>query len=447
MKCFIRMISRMVSFWVIVFSAAFSQNQSPEISSEQKFAIIKSAIALLEENYVFPAKAKQLKQSLMEKYNSKGYDNIKKGEAFLEALNHDLEAITADKHVNVFFNPERVRQINEEKKNEGKKVPITPEWRERLYYENFRLRKVERLDGNIGYFKFLNFTELELSKESIHAAMTFVAHSNALIIDLRDNGGGHSETMLYVLSFFLPDQTKIAEFHYRKNDRIEEVKIMSDPSVKKIPTDVPVYILVNKKTSSAAEGLASTLQSFGRAVIVGEITKGEGNPGELFVINEQMYIMIPTAISKSAVPNAAVVEGNGVQPDFVITPDKAQEKALLEICKKLAMSSVVKEQKQTYQWQIPMWEYAITPSPVPENLTEKICGTYNEGRQLLYDNEVFYYINKDKQRNKLTYYGNNIFAIDGKAFVRLRIPAHEEKIKYFEFVWDDGFVERIPRVN
>ncbi|HET9056950.1 MAG TPA: S41 family peptidase [Chitinophagaceae bacterium] len=417
------------------------------MSKADKLTIIKKAISLLRENYIFPDKVTGVEKSLMAKYNSNEYEKGNSLEDFLAAINNDLEIATNDKHVNISFGPDRVKQIIKEKQNEGKTVPLSKEWRERLEYENFRLRKVEWLDGNIGYFRFLNFVDLQVAKESIMGAMNFIRHSNAIILDIRDNGGGSSETLNFVLSYFLKDKLKLGEFHFRKNNRVEEIRIKTDPLVKKVPDNVPVYVLVSNKTASAAEGLAVTLQSFKRATIIGENTKGEGNPGELFVINDQLYILIPTAISVSAVQGTKPVQGNGVSPDIVIAPEKAMDKAMLEICKTLAQNTTNRDLKQVYDWQVPVWESNINPPQIPAEMKENITGSFMDGRQVTFENGTFYYINKNNQKIKLFYYGNNVFGMEGKQFTRLKIPFYNKPIDFFDFFWDDGFVEKITRSN
>lgn len=440
----------MTRYVFVLYMALFAgivHASAQQITHEQKAAIIETTAGLLDEHYVFPDKAKIVGKMLVDKLKNRGYDSFRDGEAFIQVLNEDLTTTSSDQHIKITFDPRRVKQIKMEKDNDGKKVPLTKEWFERLRFENFRLRKVEWMDGNIGYFRFLNFIELDVAKEAISASMTFIRHSDAIIIDLRDNGGGHSETLHYLLSYFLPDRQKIGEFHYRKNNRVEEIRIPSDTSVMKIPNAVPLFLLVSRKTSSAAEGMASVLQSSGRAIVVGERTRGEGNPGELFVLNDNLYMMIPTAVSKNVWPEKLPVEGHGVQPDHVIASELALEKAKLEICKTFASSSKIKELKQSYLWQIPVWEYAIAPQTMPEYFRSTLCGSYNEGRQIIYENGMYYYVNKDKQQFRLMNYGQNILAMVGKPFVRIRIPANEEKITYFEFIWDDGFSERVARIE
>lgn len=437
---------------VLLFIPLLSLSANPQNSSQEslggdRLTIVMAAMRLLRENYVFPEKVHKIETVILKKFKAGGYESFKTSQEFLTAVNADLERESQDKHVNISFGPDRVKQILKEKENEGKQPVVTKEWLQRMRFENFRLRKVEWLEGNIGFFRFLNFTDLAASKEAYVSAMNLIRNSNAIILDLRDNGGGSSEALEFLLSFFLRDGLKIGEFRFRKNNRIEEKIIKKDPVVNKIPDDVPLYILVSKRTSSAAEGMASNLRAFRGAIIVGENTKGEGNPGELFVINDLLYIMIPTAISVSAAPDSKPIEGVGVAPDILINPDKSLDKALVEICKTLAKDHNTLQIRQVYEWQIPYLEYKISPQATPAAGIKSLIGNYSDGRKIIDENGNLIYVNKDNQRARLDYYGDNVFGIEGKQFVRLRVPKLESPISYFEFFWDDGSVEKIQRVK
>jgi C-terminal processing protease CtpA/Prc len=144
-----------------------------------------------------------------------------------------------DKHLDIFYGPKIVLKLKNDTLPEQKKL-APPEYVKLLQYENFRLRKVERLDGNIGYFKLNGFIELEYSKEAITSAMNFLANSFAIILDLRENGGGSAETSNFLMSYFLPDSTKLGEFRSRKNDNVEQLWTIYDPAMKKL-LNIPLY--------------------------------------------------------------------------------------------------------------------------------------------------------------------------------------------------------------
>lgn len=433
---------------ILLVSNTYAQ-KSESFPRQDKAVIIDKAIALLNENYVFPKRVPAIEKYIKEKINNGGYDPLNKPQDFLQSLNNDLEQKGNDHHLNISYGPDRVKQIIADNKNEkeGKEEKITDAWLQRMQYENFRLRKLERFDGNIGYFSFLNFAPLAPSKQSIVSAMNFLLYSNAIIIDLRENGGGNAETMNFMLSYFLKDSVQISELRYRKENRVVKLFTTTDNIIKKIPDAAPVYILVSNKTSSAAEGFAYTLQQYKRATIIGERTKGEGNPGSLYVINDNLYIMIPTAEAINAVSKKSI-DGIGVIPDIKIDKDKALTKALLEVNSLLASRTNIKELKLLYQWQIPFLENQLNPEPLTENIIASITGDYEDGKKIVYENSAIFYINSKGQKEKLDYMGKGIFQNAGKSWLRLVMPFTDKPVPSFKWIWDDeGEPQQVNRAS
>lgn len=434
---------------IIVLGAGLTHAQkNGDISQKEKAAIIDKTIALLHEHYIFPERIESMEKQIRQKWNGGGYDPLNEAPGFLESFEKDIQEYGNDGHISLGVSRERVQQILSDEKNEGegKEQTFNEEWLQRMKYENFRLRKVERLEGNIGYFHFLNFPPLAPAKESIAGAMNFIRFSSAVIIDLRDNGGGHAETMNFLLSYFLRDSVPIAESRHRKGNKIEKSYVPSDAMANKIPENVPVYILVSNRTSSAAEGFAYTLQQYKRAVIVGEQTKGEGNPGQLFAINEFLYIMIPTIESKNPVSGKGI-DGIGVIPDLTISSDKAMSYALLDICKSLSETAPSGELKQAYRWQIPLLENEINPAPLTEEIVNAIVGDYEENRKIVYENNNIYYINTQGKKARLDYIGRGVFQNAENKWLRLVTPPSDSPATEFYWIWDDGGKQIVKRAS
>lgn len=181
--------------------------------------------------------------------------------------------------------------------------------------------------------------------------MNFLTYANALIIDLRDNGGGYAESMHFMLSYFLPDSTIIAEWRYRKDNERVTTYVPKDEQIHKFSTELPLYLLVGENTSSAAESFAYTLQQYGRAIIIGEKTQGELNPGQLFPLNDDLYIMIPTVESINPVSKTSI-DGIGITPDIQMETDKALKCALLQAYSTLAKKTTDAEYKSLCEWEV-----------------------------------------------------------------------------------------------
>ena len=110
---------------------------------------------------------------------------------------------------------------------------------------------------------------------------------------------------------------------------------------------MPVYVLVSKRTSSAAEAFAYTLQAYKRATVIGEITNGEANPGYQFAVNSDMYIMIPAFESTNPVTKTNW-QGKGVVPDVQVQNDKALTAAQAAAYKTLSQVVQVTQLRNMY---------------------------------------------------------------------------------------------------
>lgn len=423
-----------------------SAQNNPPFGDEMKKSVIQSAISLLHEHYIFPDRVKTIETALLKKMNSGGYSNLQNPPDFLRELNDDLEREGNDHHLNISFNPERVAQIRLDEQNEagGKPEVFTEQMMQRMRYENFRMRKLERYDGNVGYFQFLNFLPLTASKESMVSAMNFIRHSGALILDLRSNGGGDAESMNFLLGYFLRDGAQTGIWRHRKGNRTEKIFVKADTVVQKIPDGVPVYILVSNRTSSAAEGFAYTLQQYKRAIIVGEQTKGEGNPGQLFALNDFLYIMIPTIEGLNPVTGKGI-EGVGVTPDIAVSSGSSLTQALLEIYTQMAASSPNPAQKQLAEWMVPALKNELQPEPLSDEIALALSGDYAGGRKITYEGGNVFYFNSKGKKIRLDYLGNGIFQHTEDKWLRLQMPMDGSPIQSVTWFWDDGGTESMEK--
>jgi C-terminal processing protease CtpA/Prc len=142
--------------------------------------------------------------------------------------------------------------------------------------------------------------------------MTFVAKTQALIIDLQNNGGGGSAIGNVFESFFLPKETPLLEFKSR-NGETNVAKTVAWLTAEKYNN--PLYILINKNTFSATEAFAYGLQKAGRAKVIGQPSGGGAHMNSWYPVNE--YIFISVSTGAPTLPGTEENwEGKGVQPDY-----------------------------------------------------------------------------------------------------------------------------------
>src|SRR5262249_7828932 len=147
--------------------------------------------------------------------------------------------------------------------------------------------KVERLPGNIGLLELHGFSDRKGAADTAAAAMNFLAGTDALIIDLRQNGGGSPQMVQLMCSYLLPDAkpTLLNTMTYRKGDRTEEFWTVKDVAGKRY-LDRDVYVLTSRRTFSGAEEFTYNLKNLKRATIVGETTGGGAHPGGMVPLGE-----------------------------------------------------------------------------------------------------------------------------------------------------------------
>jgi hypothetical protein len=438
-------------FTIALFLTTIVNTVAQTLNEQQKISIINKALELIKDNYVFPDKYNNIATAINKNLNQNIYSKYSDPQEFLNILNNDLQVAGGDKHLKISFSPQLVMQIRDEreeaKKGESQRTPYyTPELLSWIKYQNFGLRKVERMGGNIGYFKFDQFVDLRLAKESIIGAMNFISNSSAIILDLRENGGGDAQASEFFLNYFLPDDTEIGKVKFRNQNKSKDVIIQNNPDIKKIPADIPLYILVSRKTASAAEAVAYVLQQFKRAIVIGDQTSGKANPGELFVVNDFLYMMVPTG-SFTVKPTGTNWEGIGVTPDCKIDQAKALTAAMIEICNKLRTSDNNEEHKKEYEWLLFKYNSILNPTIPSSTFINSLTGNYQGNRKIILENGLLFYINNTLKERLLTYMGHQTFSLEANDNVRLKFPDTFGPVNYFEFIWSDGTVEKINRIN
>ncbi|HEY6296614.1 MAG TPA: S41 family peptidase [Streptosporangiaceae bacterium] len=192
--------------------------------------------------------------------------------------------------------------------------------------DNFGIRRVERLDGNVGYLDVRRVPIPANAGPAIAAAMELVAGTYALIIDLRHNGGGAPEGVVYWCSYLLEEHpTHLNDiFHADTGETRQFWALPYVPGTRYV--DKPVYVLTSSHTFSGGEDFAYTLQALGRAEVIGETTGGGAHPTRPFPISPAVHIGIPFARSINPVTGTNW-QGTGVVPDVAVPEDQAYDTA------------------------------------------------------------------------------------------------------------------------
>ncbi|MEM0986438.1 MAG: S41 family peptidase [Pseudomonadota bacterium] len=321
----IKVFLTFISFYVLS-GCALAQSGSPPPLDR---AIVIEAVAdHLETNYVeAESTGSSAARQLRTDWSTGLFISARHGEAFAAMLSERMQALTGDGHLNVEYFAEPIGE-NEEAKSDFDQAQM-----ERWYgaQVNYGVYSVQRLDGNVGYLDLRVFAPIDMGGDTVAAAMTVIADMDALIIDLRKNGGGIGDAANLVASYlFGPERQPLTGVYDRPTDTLTQNFTQPHISGKRFGPDKPVYILISPKTFSAAEALAYDLRALERAVIVGEPSGGGAHPFEYVRINTHFVLWSVTAksVNPFTLENWQTV---GVQPDILINSEDALERALEEI--------------------------------------------------------------------------------------------------------------------
>lgn len=303
------------------FNQTNAQEVEVEISKEEIAVTIDSINSKLNQLYVFPEIANEMTQILNINFQSGRYDALTDPFALASQLTTDLQSISKDKHLRVYFDPEEIafeqKEISESERAIRQKVRI-----ERMELERFGFEQVKMLEGRIGYLDLRAFMETQFAEKAAHKAMSRITNSDAIIIDLRNNIGG-SPSMIQLLSsyFFGPEPVHLNSFYFRPADEHTETWTFSKIPGKRRP-EIDLYILTSSRTFSAGEEFAYNLKNLKRATIIGETTAGGAHPGGPVTATDKFRVWVPSGRAINPITKTNW-EGTGVQPDLKVQADEA----------------------------------------------------------------------------------------------------------------------------
>ncbi|GCE09501.1 interphotoreceptor retinoid-binding protein [Dictyobacter aurantiacus] len=302
------------------------------LTTEAQSLILERLYHLLAEHYVVPELVPAAEQTLRQQFGTGEFASYTATDAFCEFVTTHLYEYFHDRHLVLQFHAEARPISNEENLTQAAERQAQMVERETL--RNFGFQKVERLEGNIGYLDLRFFSSPAIAGDTAAAAMTLLAHTNAIIIDLRHNDGGENY-MAHLLTSYLVEAEPILlnSFSFRSHQRTQQCWTLPYVPGKR-STHQPVYILTSAATASAAEEFAYTLQQLRRAAVIGEKTIGAANPVEIYQITKHVKALIPIGKSLNAV-SGTNWEGTGVIPDKEVPAAQALHIAHMEALQKV----------------------------------------------------------------------------------------------------------------
>jgi hypothetical protein len=271
--------------------------------------VVDSIARLIERVYTAPDTGRMIGDRLRRRVAAGAYRALTQPQAFAEAVGEDMRAVNGDKHLRVTVgNPgARPRPAGAAATRQG-------------------FEPVERLRGNVGNLRLTGpMSGSPAALDAATSALRELATADAVILDLRGVPGGSGEMSNHIISHFTaPDLPSLVVYDRITGQRRIRHTLSTVPGPRR--TDVPLYVLVDRRTFSAGEDLPFVLQSLGRATIVGERTGGGGRNNMFVPVGHGLTASV-TFTRVSDPKTGREWEGVGVQPDLPVPADQALDAA------------------------------------------------------------------------------------------------------------------------
>lgn len=420
-------ISLLNSFLVL------AQDKNEQLTKQEKLSTLQVTQNLIKERYIDENVALKTVKYLQDNLQNGRYDTLENAAEFAQKLSEDLVFISNDKHFRFLYDPAWVSDSKNAKTKSEQDELLNRDllkWKK----DNFGFKEIKILDGNIGYLNLTGFKNPKYAGKTADAAIAFMSNSDAIIIDLRDNGGGFS-TMVQLLAsyFFDGEPIQMGDSYSRETGKHTQDWTLPHTGGIRLP-DIPLYILISKESFSAAEGFAYFMKNRKRAILIGEKTGGAAQPIERVVVSNKFYIWLPTQKPVDPITNTNW-EGTGVSPDIKCSSKLALYTAQQEALKNLSNKGII--DSLSYKWFLTYNEALQNPFIVEAKKLQYLAGEFN-GRKLIFNNDNLYYQRNGDDPYKLIPMADNLFVIKEANYLRIRVNLINNKVVSITRLYIDG---------
>jgi C-terminal processing protease CtpA/Prc len=265
--------------------------------------------------YVFPDIANDIAKILRTRLAEGAYAEVD-DEAFAALVTTDLQSVNGDKHLRLLYSHDEVPETGQASAWD----PVA--YQKEAELDAFGIAKVERLKGNVGLLDLRLLHGAEVATPAYIAAMNLIAHTDALIIDVRNNRGGDPHTVALICSYLFDEPVHLNDIYNRPDDITIQFWTLPHVPGPKFGGKKPIYVLTSSRTFSGAEELSYNLQQNERATLIGETTRGGAHPGDRYRVGPHLKSSIPNGRSINPI-SGTNWEAVGVVPHLAVPEEEA----------------------------------------------------------------------------------------------------------------------------
>lgn len=403
-------------------------------------ALVAAIRKVLAENYVLPERRGPLDAALAKGLADGRYNVADRGQ-LIQRINEDLEAVAHDKHLGLQYSPEQAAQLaGGRQRDDG---PPSPQQIAGAQRRNHGVAELKLFPGNIRYLDFRGFTWVGAkSAEAFDNAMRFLRDGDAVIIDLRRNGGGSPEAVQYLISHFLEPNRPLMTFHMYAS-QVDRLSTLAELPAGRM-VGKPLYVLTSGNTASAAEEFTGHVAGFRIGEVVGETTAGAGFRNEFFALPGGYVISVSVGRAVLAATGKDW-EGVGIKPTIATEEAKALDAARMHAMRKIAASATDPRVKGELEAMSALLAAKLEPV-TPALPLAGYAGAFGE-RVIKVEGGKLIYQRAGGGPLTLVALGPNIFTFEEDPMARVIFSVAGNQASGFELIRGDGSRVPVQRSN
>lgn len=390
---------------------AVARTATAPMTAAERAGAVGAVIAAVEARYVFPERVAAIRDRLNEGLASGRYDTADRG-VFAERLSADLRESSDDGHMYLVNDPAQYAAAAASTGEVFDNPEFLAIWAAAARRSNNGLTEMRILPGNVRYLKISTFHWVQdRTGQAYDDAMRFLREGDAVIIDLRGNGGGDHAAVRYLLSHFMkPDQLDIT-FLQAGEEPTQSRTLDHLPAGRMIGK--PLYVLTSRQVGSAAEAFAYDVQQFRLGTLVGGTTGGAANNNTFVPIAPGFVLSVSYGRPVHPV-SGTNWEGVGVSPDVAVDPltalDTASGLALVALLERTDADPV---DRAGWEWARVGVEARLHPVTLASTDLRGLTGAYG-GRVIELEDGVLFWRRSNGDRYRLAPLARDgLFTVEG----------------------------------
>lgn len=394
----------------------------------------------IEARYVFPDRTAAIRDRLNEGLSSGRYDTAHPS-VFAERVTADLREASRDGHLYLTHAPDQYAATITSDADAYDNPAYLALWAAAARRGNHGLGEMRILPGNVRYLRITTFYWVQdRTGQAYDDAMRFLREGDALIIDLRGNGGGDHAAVRYLLSHFMEPDRLDMTFLEAGEEPVQSRTLDHLPAGRLIGK--PLYVLTSRQVGSAAEAFAYSVQKFGLGTLVGGVTAGAANNNTVVPIAPGF--MLSVSYGRPVHP---VTGGNweevGVDPDVAVDATQALDTAVsLALTDLLARPEADPADRAAWEWAQVAAEARVRPVAIAADRLQALAGTYG-GRVIAFEDGGLVWRRVGGQTSRLSPMdAGGLFAVEGSDD-RLRLRLTGDTLEMLRM--DQPAPQRFPR--